>query len=616
MLHLSGDLIRKFMLILFTLVLVAIGVSFTCVRNSGHEQPRDNRQKYSTSDQNEVVNLSYEAKEHLISIAHKAVNDFFEKNDEPREWPEKFDGVNKKVFVGFRVDGKKKGSWSARKNNLAETVYVAALRTAQDRRYSGAIKKEDIPDLKIEIFVLGELMLLDDGYEPGIHGIRIEKGNKAATFYNSVAIERNYKAKKLWQRLCKKAGLPKTAYDDPSVKRYYFNTVHFATTRFSDKVITFNRCNTAEFKPDINRNKILNSLTLAVEWLVNNVNDRGIFNYQYHPSNGKYSRKNNMIRQLMASRLLAELSRDNADLCALHRDNLEYILAHWYKEKGQYGYIYYNSKSKLGANAMALRTLAHSPFFDEYRDKAEKLAACIISMQNADGSLEAWFIRPDYKTDDHSLLYYYGGQAILSLVELYQRTGDRTCLEAAVKAEDYYLIEYVDKITQNYYPALVPWHTMALSKLYKTTKDKKYLNAIFVLNDKLIKMQNQNGKPFGDYLGRFYDPAHREYGIPFSASTAIYVEGLAYAYEMARLMSDVERQQKYKTAIVLGVHNLINLQFNGANMYYLQRPERVKGAIRYRVNDNRIRIDTTQHAIDAFCKILDVFGKQELSSNG
>jgi len=91
------------------------------------------------------------------------------------------------------------------------------------------------------------------------------------------------------------------------------------------------------------------------------------------------------------------------------------------------------------------------------------------------------------------------------------------------------------------------------------------------------------------------------------SSDAIYTEGLSYAYEIARIVGDKEHQETYRSAIILGAHNLINLQFKDSNVCNFQHPERVKGAIRYRVDDNRIRIDTTQHTIDAFMKIIKVF---------
>jgi len=557
--------------------------------------------------QNEVIDLTYEDKEYLISVAYTAVNDTFSENNQTYNWPDTFDGIDKKVFIGFRINGKKKGSWSALKDNIAEGIYTATVRTLEDQRYDGSITEDDVSDLKIEIFILGDYKPLDDNYEPGIHGLRFEKNGTEATYYNSVAIEGNYDTETLKSKLCKKANLDEDCCNDPAVNKYYFNTLHFATTRFSEDIVTFYRCNVVDFYPDITMDKIKDTLNLAQDWFIDNLKDEGDFNYRYSPSNGQYSTANNMIRQLMASRLLAELSQKNSSLQILHRKNLDYIFEHWYRKDNETGYIFYDNKSKIGANAMALRTLVYSPFSDEYENEYKKIANGIISLQHPNGSLEPWYIEPDYTFDKQNLLYYYSGQAILSLTELYEKTGNTTYLDAAVNSQDYYVVEYVEKLNQTYYPALVPWHTISLSKLYNITKDEDYLNAIFVLNDELIKMQNQNGSPYIDYLGRFYDPSHPEYGIPFSGSTAIYVEGLAYAYELARQVDDKDRMDNYLKSIILGIHNLNNLQFKGYNMYYLQHPERVEGAIRYRVDNNRIRIDTTQHTIDGFMKILDVF---------
>jgi len=41
-------------------------------------------------------------------------------------------------------------------------------------------------------------------------------------------------------------------------------------------------------------------------------------------------------------------------------------------------------------------------------------------------------------------------------------------------------------------------------------------------------------------------------------------------------------------------------------MYYLSNPERVKGAIKFRADDNTVRVDTTQYAIEAFSRILEI----------
>jgi len=355
---------------------------------------------------------------------------------------------------------------------------------------------------------------------------------------------------------------------------------------------------------DLSYEKINNSLNPAEKWLTSNLKEKGCFNYIYEPSTGEYPDKNNMIRQLMASRLLAELYQTNSSLETLHQKNLDFIFEHWYKEDNETGYIFYNNKSKLGAIAMALRTLVYSPFFDNYQENATKLANSIFSLQNTNGSFEPWYVAPDYEYDTDYLLTFYSGEAILSLIEMYIKTNDSIYLDAAVKSQDFYIDRYVDHLEENYYPAYVPWHTQSLNKLYKITGEKKYAKAIMALNDKLLEIQDTNDC---STLGRFYDPMHPEYGTPHSSSDGIYTEGLAYAYEVARQINDTEHQNKYKIGMILGVHNLISLQYDSSDY-------KIDGAIRYNINDYLIRTDTTQHTIDAFRKILDVFDDESGNS--
>jgi len=346
------------------------------------------------------------------------------------------------------------------------------------------------------------------------------------------------------------------------------------------------------------------SLDLAEQWLVSNLKEKGCFNYIYDPSTDEYSSSNNMIRQLMASRVLAELSQDNVSLQVLLQKNLDFMFDYWYKEDGDKGYIFYSDKSKLGAIAMALRTLVYSPFFDDEQVEAKKLANCILYLQNNDGSLEPWYIEPGYDYDKDYLLTFYSGEAILSLVDLYLKTNNDVYLDAAILSQDYYVDRYVTHLEDNYYPAYVPWHTQSLNKLYKITEKEEYADVIMVLNDELLKIQDTTNNAT---LGRFYNPSHPEYGSPHSSSDGVYTEGLAYAYEIADMIDDEYHKEKYSNATALGVHNLISLQYTESNTGSVLYPEKVIGAIRYGIDDGRIRIDTTQHTIDAYMKVLLVF---------
>jgi len=359
-------------------------------------------------------------------------------------------------------------------------------------------------------------------------------------------------------------------------------------------------------KTIINNEKIdiLESYNLSKDWLITNINSQGYFNYYYDPINDESSTSNNMIRQLMASRVLSELAQKNSSLKNLNKKNIEYIFSNWYKEDGDYGYIYFSSKSKLGAMAMMIRTIIYSPYFENYSTEAKKLVNTVLFLQNNDGSFEPWYIEPAYSYDKEYLLTFYSGEAILALVEYYEKTKDQNILDSAVFSQNFYIKKYVENLSKNYYPAYVPWHTQSLNKIYKITGEKKYADAIFVLNDELLKIQDKKNN---ETLGRFYNISTPQYGSPHSSSDAVYTEGLTYAYEIADLIDDKNHKEKYLEAIRIGSLNLIKLQYNESNSKGFIKPNKIIGAIRINKDNSDIRVDTTQHTIDAFGKILEIF---------
>jgi hypothetical protein len=548
------------------------------------------------------LELSRKDREYLIDLAHDAITGYLEGDAGEVSYPEEYDGIENEVHLVLRVDGRKTGWNFASSENLAESVVKAVINTLEDNNTELDKIKDNLWNMGIEIIIAGEEDELDEEFEPGIHGVRVHYDGKSAVALNTLALEGNISLESVMDSLYEELGA-----DPESAEKYCFPVIHFAKIPFDEDVVSFYRCSDTELVPDVTAEKIFNSLELAKAWMLLNLDEDGYFNYGYSPASGEYFTTNNMVRQLLCSKWLAAESTVNENLKQLHRINLEYVLRNWYMQEGEMGYIYFGEKSKLGAMAMALGTIALSPLYKEYEGYAQKIANTILSMQHGDGSFDAWFVEPNYDYDEDSLLRFYSGEGILGIIDLYERSGEVKYLHAAELSQDFYIEKYVKNIEENYSPAYVPWQTICLNKLYKITGDRKYIEPIFILNDRLLKMQNQNGKPYPDFLGRFYDPEHPEYGPPNSGSTSPYVESLAYAYEIAEMEGDRERMAEYKKAIVLGIHNLMNLQFRGSDMYYLGHPERVEGALRYRMFDNRIRIDTTQHTIDALSKIIEVF---------
>lgn len=340
----------------------------------------------------------------------------------------------------------------------------------------------------------------------------------------------------------------------------------------------------------------------AFTWLIANFTPQtGLFTYAVNPQTGEFPLENNAIRQLMASRAIAEKSSESSDLLELHTTNLTYLLDNWYVTEGERGYVLFEEKSKLGANAMLLRTLVASPLFENHAREARALALGIMSLQNADGSFEPWYVEPSYEYDKDYLLTFYSGEALLALVEYYQKTEQQEFLDAATRSANFYVQHYADNLAQNYYPAYVPWHSIALNKLYKLTGDTRYSNAAFTMTDKLLELQDTT-----TIRGRFYNPETPEFGRPHAASDAIYTEGLAYALELARLAGDKDRARTYEKAMWLGVQNLLSLQFKEERSDFPLPAYTYVGGLKTNVIDATIRVDNTQHALDAFVKILSL----------
>jgi hypothetical protein len=313
----------------------------------------------------------------------------------------------------------------------------------------------------------------------------------------------------------------------------------------------------------------------------------------------------------MASRVLAEFATCDSAIEGIHRKNLSFIFNYWAKRKGDYSFIYYNGKSKLGANAMMLRTLVASPLFHEFEQEANRFVKGVLCSLNKDGSFLPFLIEPEYKYDKNYILTFYSGEAILSLLEFYERTCKLKVFDAALFACRFYINEYVTNIESNYYPAYVPWHCMALNKFFKITRDSRFARAAFVMTDKLLTMQDLQ-----IHKGRFFSRQTPEYGSPHASSDAVYAEGLAYALEIAQMANDQQRSQSYLERLELALTHIASLQYSKERCEHLAHPQRALGGIRIRRTGptapftekagSNIRIDCVQHALDAFNKYFEI----------
>jgi hypothetical protein len=351
------------------------------------------------------------------------------------------------------------------------------------------------------------------------------------------------------------------------------------------------------------RSKASQLFTASREWLAANVSEDGSVPYLLDWPTGVARPGDNDIRQLMTTRLLAELAQRDTTMTHLHARNLRHALSRYYRViDDTMAYVIFDGKAKLGGMAMALRAIVASPDYHLHADKARRLATGITSLMDSTGALRPWAIEPPYKYDAERLMTFYSGEAILSLLEFWQKEPGNALLEKALRAQAFYIQRYVNHIDRHYYPAYVPWHVMSLSASWRITGDTTYALSAFRLADTLLVLQDTV-----QYPGRFYNPNYGHFGSPHSSSDGVYTEGIAYALELAIALKQDKRAARYRRALQYALHNLLSLQIQPWEVWGSPNASRAQGAIRIRNRSMQTRVDCTQHTMDAVLQILRVW---------
>lgn len=348
---------------------------------------------------------------------------------------------------------------------------------------------------------------------------------------------------------------------------------------------------------------------LLTDWMLDNLREDGRLTYMYYPSSGRESKSNNMIRQWMGTVAMGRAAKIHPELGADQRveKNIEYNLAHFYKENDRLGWIEYEGNAKLGAAALSLISLIESPA----REKFQRQEAALFRLTNhlwTDSGKFYCFYLPESRKDDN-LHNFYPGETLLSWSFLYAQNKDPEILKRSMQSFRYYKEWHLE----NRNPAFIPWHTQAYYNLWKETKDQALVDWIFEMNDWLVDVMQTNSRvAYDDTIGRFYDPISGRYGVPHASSTGVYLEGLIDAFALARSLGDDKHMKKYREAILLGLRSAMQLQFqDDIDMFYVTNRDRLQGGIRTTVYDNAVRVDNVQHILMGVQKIIREFQPED-----
>ncbi len=116
------------------------------------------------------------------------------------------------VFVTLKRHGVLRGCLGTLENRLGlgqEVARCAADSASEDPRFT-AVSREELPDIRLELSILGPLERIEprlDAFTPGAHGLLVEQGVRRGLLLPQVATEWGWTAEEFLRHTCLKAGL-------------------------------------------------------------------------------------------------------------------------------------------------------------------------------------------------------------------------------------------------------------------------------------------------------------------------------------------------------------------------------------------------------------------------
>jgi hypothetical protein len=317
------------------------------------------------------------------------------------------------------------------------------------------------------------------------------------------------------------------------------------------------------------------ALELGGEWFLNNQNKNFLY-YEYNWASDKYSDQQHPLREMASMWAIARLSRylDDARYAQLAQKGFSYF-ERYFEYDSEHDFYYFKAASgeaEIGESAFIILSLLEMdhPKKDFY---LQKFANGIMFQQQPDGSLKTIFY-----SDVISSVDYYPGEALLAIMSLYEYKKDDKYLSLVKKAFPY----YADYFESNKNTAFVPWQTRANLKLYRATKDKEVADFIFEMNDFMLD---------------FHAPQNEVelYNLSRGINTAVYLEGVNKAFELARETGDSERQELYSSFVKEGFKYILTLQLTDSPSV----SRKAIGGFLSSKTSVTLRVDNNQHAVMA-----------------
>jgi len=199
---------------------------------------------------------------------------------------------------------------------------------------------------------------------------------------------------------------------------------------------------------------------------------------------------------------------------------------------------------------------------------------------------------------------YFTGHAALALLRHSEATGSGKSDETASAVLNWLDQRYPSDEKDNFHPTHAPWHAFAIAEQYRIQGASLHLDTLFSVCDELVSLQVDR-----DFPGRFFNPANPSFGRPNIVRDALSTIAIMDALVIAVAVNDHRRQKHYRKAIRLSLNNLRAHQYDYGLVGAFDQPRRAIGALRFRYDEERIRLDGVVYGATAFERAAELMRK-------
>lgn len=559
-------------------------------------------------DEPAVPQISESHRAYLSRVARRAMRDDLLERDmyEPGYVPAGLRSLTAEVVVRIRQDGYLLSAAAGGPAPATKATRDAALGAMRLLRHDREMSIDQVPDLLVELEVVGPAQPIDiegdwtkpravDRFlEPGVHGVVIigpkqrHRFCPTEVFTSDMTVADSLKS------------FAQNALSDPSQiaksKLMRFRSVHWIQPKGGAAIVSLHRGLTVLDNAVVTASNLDNAIASLAAYMAYRQQNSGLFSYQYEPGLNRYSKDENLVRQVGATLALsmhAKWSGESASLAAANtaiRYHLQGLTDIPDVDRGAF-IATADKKNKLGLTALLAIAMAEHPEAGRFQDTRQRLVRGMLWLQRPSGMFITAF-PPAERIDAQD---YFPGEALLALAKQYSLEPSADILGAFDRAILFYRSYFRNAPS----PAFVPWQVQAYALMAQQGRRGDYVSYVFELSDWLAQKQlNESNCPWPELWGGIaaYQPGRA------GVSTASYLEGFTAALELARVMGDQARISKYERIVRDAARFVMQLQFRQEEAYFVRSPKDVIGGIRTTPSLDLLRIDHAQHALVALIR--------------